>query len=71
MIFTFVLRSVVIGKWINIGMKLSELNNFNAVMEIVSALHSAAVSRLHQSWGVSLFRGIWMKSDRNEPVATH
>ncbi|PRP77326.1 hypothetical protein PROFUN_05571 [Planoprotostelium fungivorum] len=45
-------RSVVMGKWINIGMKLSDLNNYNAVMEIVSALHSAAVSRLQQSWGL-------------------
>eukprot|EP01117_Protostelium_nocturnum_P002759 TRINITY_DN1367_c0_g1_i2.p1 TRINITY_DN1367_c0_g1~~TRINITY_DN1367_c0_g1_i2.p1 ORF type:complete len:1509 (+),score=632.54 TRINITY_DN1367_c0_g1_i2:215-4741(+) len=43
-------RSVVIGKWINVGVKLSELHNYSAVMEVISALHSAAVSRLQQSW---------------------
>ena len=47
-------RSVIIGKFIEIGMKLKELRNFNGVMEIISSLHSSSISRLKQSWAVSV-----------------
>lgn len=48
-------RSVIIAKFIQIGMRLKELSNFNGVMEVISSLHSAAISRLKQSWAVLYF----------------
>ena len=29
-----------------------EVNNFNGLMEVISALHSAPVFRLHKTWGL-------------------
>jgi son of sevenless-like protein len=45
-------RANVITKFIKIAKELRELLNFNGVMEILSSLHSGAVSRLKQSWTV-------------------
>jgi len=44
------LRAVTLNRFIFIAQKCYELNNFNAVMEILSALNSSAVHRLKQTW---------------------
>jgi CRP-like cAMP-binding protein len=45
-------RAVMIAKIIKIGSEFVKLNNFNGVMEIVTALHSSAVSRLTRTWAI-------------------
>jgi CRP-like cAMP-binding protein len=47
---TVTARAAVIGRCIEIGEKLLALNNFNALMEILSALNNSAVFRLKRSW---------------------
>jgi hypothetical protein len=47
------MRAVILNRFIFIAQKCRELNNFNAVMEILSALQSASVHRLKQTWDVS------------------
>jgi len=44
------LRAVILNRFIFIAQRCRELNNFNAVMEILSALQSASVHRLRQTW---------------------
>ncbi len=39
-------RAASINRFIEIGMALNALNNFNGAIEILSALHSSAISRL-------------------------
>lgn len=43
-------RAQLISKFIRIAVALKSLNNYNGVMEILSSLHSSAVSRLKLSW---------------------
>jgi CRP-like cAMP-binding protein len=43
-------RAAMIGRFIEIGEKLLALNNFNALMEILSALNNSAIFRLKRSW---------------------
>ncbi|ELR21886.1 RasGEF domain containing protein [Acanthamoeba castellanii str. Neff] len=43
-------RVNAIKKFITLGKKLAECNNFNGVMQIMSGLHSSPVSRLKKSW---------------------
>ncbi len=45
-------RSFVIGKFIKLAARVRENNNFNCLMEVMSSLHSAHVSRLRDSWGL-------------------
>ncbi len=45
-------RSVAITKIIELGVALSVLNNYNGVIEILSALHSSAISRLKETWSL-------------------
>jgi CRP-like cAMP-binding protein len=47
---TMAARAAVIGRCIEFGEKLLALNNFNALMEILSALNNSAVFRLKRSW---------------------
>mmetsp|Transcript_28104 Transcript_28104/g.39669 ORF Transcript_28104/g.39669 Transcript_28104/m.39669 type:complete len:1034 (+) Transcript_28104:92-3193(+) len=44
------LRAVMLNRFIFIAQKCLELNNFNAVMEILSALNNSAVHRLRRTW---------------------
>jgi len=46
------LRAVVLNRFIFIAQKCYELNNFNAVMEILSALNCTAIHRLRQTWSL-------------------
>jgi len=48
-------RAAVITNIIHLGVKCNALNNFNAVMEVLSALCSAAIARLKQSWAVRFY----------------
>jgi len=43
-------RAIVLNRFIFIAQKCYELNNFNAVMEILSALNCSSVHRLKQTW---------------------
>jgi len=43
-------RAIVLNRFIFIAQKCFELNNFNAVMEILSALNCSSVHRLKQTW---------------------
>jgi son of sevenless-like protein len=45
----------VLKKFIKIAKKCEELHNFNSLMEILSSLNSASVSRLKNLWAVSIF----------------
>eukprot|EP01126_Amoeba_proteus_P045868 TRINITY_DN5157_c0_g1_i2.p1 TRINITY_DN5157_c0_g1~~TRINITY_DN5157_c0_g1_i2.p1 ORF type:complete len:379 (-),score=58.26 TRINITY_DN5157_c0_g1_i2:119-1255(-) len=45
-------RTIVIEYFLCVAMAALELNNFNAIMEIVSGLTSAPVARLLQTWDV-------------------
>ena len=45
-------RASCIEKFISIGIHFKEINNWNGVMEIVSALNSSSITRLKQSWKV-------------------
>lgn len=45
-------RSSLIEFFINVGMRMKELNNLNGVKEIESALNSTPIARLHQSWAL-------------------
>jgi CRP-like cAMP-binding protein len=47
-------RAVAITKFVELGVALSGLNNFNGVIEILSALHSSAISRLKETWALVL-----------------
>lgn len=40
----------MISKLVRLGPALMKLNNYNGIMEIVSALHSAPISRLKEMW---------------------
>lgn len=43
-------RAALISRFIRIAVALKSLNNYSGVMEILSSLHSSAVSRLKMSW---------------------
>ena len=45
-------RAVVVGKFIEIGKRMRQLNNFGGVMEILSGLHNASISRLKKTWAL-------------------
>eukprot|EP01114_Cavostelium_apophysatum_P011920 TRINITY_DN2649_c0_g1_i2.p1 TRINITY_DN2649_c0_g1~~TRINITY_DN2649_c0_g1_i2.p1 ORF type:complete len:1487 (-),score=443.17 TRINITY_DN2649_c0_g1_i2:51-4511(-) len=45
-------RSVVIAYFISAAMRFKENSNYNGVMEIISSLHSAGISRLKQTWAL-------------------
>lgn len=45
-------RSVIISKFIQIGLRFRDQNNYNGIMEVISSLHSSAISRLKKSWAV-------------------
>ena len=45
-------RTAVLKMVIEIAEHCYELNNYNAVMEIISGLHSSSVFRLKATWGV-------------------
>ena len=45
-------RATIIEFWIFAAARCRDLNNFNAVTEIVCALRSSPVSRLKKSWGL-------------------
>eukprot|EP01097_Dermamoeba_algensis_P009489 TRINITY_DN667_c0_g1_i4.p1 TRINITY_DN667_c0_g1~~TRINITY_DN667_c0_g1_i4.p1 ORF type:complete len:916 (-),score=254.98 TRINITY_DN667_c0_g1_i4:345-3092(-) len=45
-------RSTIISNLILLANKCRELQNFNAVMEILASLHSPPISRLKQTWGL-------------------
>lgn len=45
-------RAAAITKFIEIGKELFLLNNFNGVIEILSALHSSSIARLKDSWAL-------------------
>lgn len=47
-------RTAVLKMVIEIAERCYELNNFNAVMEIISGLHSSSVFRLKASWSVGI-----------------
>ena len=46
------IRANYIEFWIRVAAHCRDLNNFNAVMEIISALNASAVHRLKKSWGI-------------------
>ncbi|KAG5437772.1 hypothetical protein PCANB_000485 [Pneumocystis canis] len=43
-------RAAILKQWIKIGNKCLELNNYNTLMAIVSALNSSTISRLKKTW---------------------
>lgn len=43
-------RTQILGKFLEIAEKCRSLNNFNGIMEILSALESSSVFRLKQTW---------------------
>jgi len=43
-------RAVMLNRFLFIAQKCRELNNYNAVMEILSALNNTSVHRLRQTW---------------------
>lgn len=45
-------RTEVLTKFIEIADRLRSLNNFNAIMELLAGLRSAAVHRLRKTWEV-------------------
>ena len=46
------IRASYIEFWIRVAAHCRDLNNFNAVMEIISALNASAVHRLKKSWAL-------------------
>lgn len=47
-------RAAVIQRFLKLGKECLSLNNFNAVFQITSGLHSSAVHRLKKSWEVCM-----------------
>jgi son of sevenless len=45
-------RGVVLNRFIAVAQAALALNNYNAAMEVVSALHNASVYRLQQTWNM-------------------
>ena len=45
-------RAAAIVRFVSIGVALSSMNNFNGVIEILSALHSSAIARLKETWAL-------------------
>lgn len=45
-------RAAAIDKFVSIGTALCAMNNFNGVVEILSALHSSAIARLKETWAL-------------------
>jgi len=43
-------RASIIKKWIDIGEKCRQLQNFNALMEIIGGLRISSISRLKKTW---------------------
>ncbi len=56
-------RVVLVNRFLIIAQKCLELQNFNAVMEILSGLESSPVQRLKQTWMVIYAHGqdLWSK----------
>jgi hypothetical protein len=50
------LRAVTLNRFIFVAQKCRELNNYNGVMEILSALQGSSIHRLKQTWDVSCCR---------------
>lgn len=46
------LRADTITKFIKTAKYFEQLKNYNGVMQVLSSLHSSAISRLRQSWGL-------------------
>jgi son of sevenless-like protein len=46
------LRGLIISKYIEIADHCRKLRNFGGVMEMLSALHNSAISRLKRSWAI-------------------
>lgn len=49
-------RAQILRHIIEVAEACKELNNFNALMEITSALHSSSVFRLKQTWTVRMLK---------------
>jgi hypothetical protein len=43
-------RGYLIEKMIDVAVHLNELKNYNALMELLSGLNTAAISRLKETW---------------------
>lgn len=45
-------RAIVLKRWIEVAKKCRDLNNFNSIMIIISALENSAIYRLKNTWKV-------------------